>query len=203
MTDYQPNLRDHERWWEDHADPDGLFRTWLEESDPTSRAAVVQMVHQMGARSVLEAGPGLFHDYQTYWLADPLVSYRAVELTPKLVQYGRDLFAEVVQGSILDIPLEDDTVDVAYTRHVLEHLAPHEWARALRELVRVSRMAAIVVFFRTKAEGDHEWVRDTTAAPGTFCNCLSRAEITAFVETIGLKAAWSCQHTDWVLAITW
>lgn len=201
MTD---SLRPHERWWEDHADTAGMFRQWLDESDPWSRREVVQIVEGLKARSVLEVGPGLFHDWQTYWKAHPWLSYQAVELTPKLVAYGHGAGATVHRGSIVDLPLADGAVDVAYTRHVLEHLAPHEIDRAVAELTRVSRKAAVIVLFHSGADiAEHQLVEDTTAAPGTYCHRLSRPHLARMAEAQGLRCAWSHGGRDWVLTLTW
>lgn len=199
MTDA---LRPHERWWEDHADTAGMFRRWLDDSDPWSRREVVQIVEGLKARSVLEVGPGLFHDWETYWKAHPWLSYQAVELTPKLVAYGHGAGATVHRGSIVDLPLADGAVDVAYTRHVLEHLDPAEIDTALSELVRVARKAAVVVLFRTTDGANHEPMQDTTAAPGTWCNAISPDALSVWALECGLTPRWTTGGRDWVVTLT-
>ena len=48
---------------------------------------------------------------------------------------GRDSRATVMQGSVLEVPLPDESFDVVQCTQVLEHLVEHE--RAAAELVRV------------------------------------------------------------------
>lgn len=201
-------LAPHERWWEDHAELDGLFRTWLEQSDAWSREEIADYARATHAEDVfalrvLEVGPGLYHDWRAHWRDAAWVSYSAVELTPKLVAYGQHLGVPVRRGSITALPYDDESVDIAYCRHVLEHLAPLDIPRALRELVRVSTRGAAVAFFKTKEKGYHDYVEDNLAAPGTYCHTLSRAAISHWAETCGLIPQWSTGGRDWVLWLTW
>ena len=199
MTD---ELRPHERWWQDHAAVhDGTFRGWLDDSDPWSRREVVRMVETLGARTVLEVGPGLFHDWETYWRSHPWIKYSALEMTPKLVDYGRARGATVRLGSIVAMP-PMDARDVVYCRHVLEHLDPAEIDTALSELVRVARKAAVVVLFRTTDGPNHEPMQDTTAAPGTWCNAISPDALSVWALECGLTPLWTTGGRDWVVTLT-
>lgn len=200
MTDA---LRPHERWWEDHADTGGTFRQWLDESDPWSRREVIRIAETLEAQSVLEVGPGLFHDFETCWRSHPWMHYTALEMTPKLVDHGRALGAKVAYGNITAIPYPHGAFDVAYCRHVLEHLDPDEIDHALTELVRVAYRAAVVVLFRTTDAADHEPIQDTTAAPGTWCNAISPDALSVWAVEHGLTPRWTTAGRDWVLTLTW
>lgn len=198
-------MRTHERWWQDHADIHaGEFGEWLENSDAWSREEVVRVVDAVrgGAEvSVCEIGPGLFHDYLTHWWKHDAVSYRAVEMTPKLAQYGREIGADVVEGSITDLPLDGQSVDVAYCRHVIEHLAPADIAPAMSELVRVSRKAAVVVLFNSTDARHHQYIQDWTVAVGTFCHRISRPMLEKAAMREGMRATWTTSGRDWVLTL--
>ena len=196
-------MRPHERWWQDHAEPTGTFRQWLDESDPWSRGEVVRIVETLGARTVLECGPGLFHDWDTYWRSHPWIKYSALEMTPKLVEYGRARGATVGQGSIVAMPLPIDARDVVYCRHVLEHLDPADIDTALSEMVRVARKAAVVVLFRTTDGANHEPMQDTSAAPGTWCNAISWNEIDEWGKQNGVRTLWTTSGRDKVVTLTW
>ena len=196
-------MRPHERWWQDHADPDGTFRQWLDDSDPWSRGEVVRIVETLGARSVLECGPGLFHDWETYWRSHPWIKYSALEMTPKLVDYGRARGAAVAEGNITAMPDFGTRFDVVYCRHVLEHLDPADIEDALCEMVRVARKAAVVVLFRTTDGANHEPMQDTRAAPGTWCNAISWNEIAEWGKQTGVRTLWTTSGRDRVLMMTW
>jgi hypothetical protein len=197
-TAHQP----HEMWWSHHIAAHGItgstFAGWLGQSDPHSRRAVYQQVETLGARSVLEFGPGTFLDYQTYWRAHPWIGYRAVELTPELVAYGQGLGAQVVQGSIASVD-HYGQADVAYCRHVLEHLPGYH--NALETLLAHARRAVVAVFFQL-GEGDQDSiVVDQTLAHGTYCNVYSRDRLEAWLAARGLRYSWARPATDHILTI--
>lgn len=192
----------HEVWWSHHIAAHGItgstFAGWLEQSDPHSRRAVFQQAETLGARSVLEFGPGTFLDFQTYWRAHPWIGYRAVELTPELVAYGQGLGAQVALGSIASVD-HYGQADVAYCRHVLEHLPGYH--NALETLLAHARRAVIVVFFQL-GEGDQDSVViDRTLAHGTYCNVYSRERIEAWLKARGLRWSWARPATDHILTI--
>lgn len=203
MTDTLGTARQpHEMWWSHHIQARGItgstFAGWLSQSDPHSRRAVFQQVETLGARSVLEFGPGTFLDYQTYWRAHPWIGYRAVELTPELVAYGQGLGAQVAQGSIASVD-HYGQADVAYCRHVLEHLPGYH--NALETLLAHARRAVLVVFFQL-GEGDQDSiVVDQTLAHGTYCNVYSRERLEAWLTARGLRYSWARPATDHILTI--
>jgi hypothetical protein len=203
MTDTTGTARQpHEMWWSHHIQARGItgstFAGWLSQSDPHSRRAVFQQVETLGARSVLEFGPGTFLDFQTYWRAHPWIGYRAVELTPELVAYGQGLGAQVAQGSIASVD-HYGQADVAYCRHVLEHLPGYH--NALETLLAHARRAVVVVFFQL-GEGDQDSiVVDQTLAHGTYCNVYSRQRLEAWLTARGLRYSWARPATDHILTI--
>jgi hypothetical protein len=203
MTDTTGTARQpHEMWWSHHIQARGItgstFAGWLSQSDPHSRRAVFQQVETLGARSVLEFGPGTFLDYQTYWRAHPWIGYRAVELTPELVAYGQGLGASVVHGSIASVD-HYGQADVAYCRHVLEHLPGYH--NAVETLLAHARRAVVVVFFQL-GEGDQDSiVVDQTLAHGTYCNVYSRQRLEAWLTARGLRYSWARPATDHILTI--
>jgi hypothetical protein len=203
MTETTGSARQpHEMWWSHHIQARGItgstFAGWLSQSDPHSRRALYQQIVTLGAKSVLEFGPGTFLDYQTYWRAHPWIGYRAVELTPELVAYGQGLGAQVVQGSIASVD-HYGKADVAYCRHVLEHLPGYH--NALETLLAHARRAVVVVFFQL-GEGDQDSiVVDQTLAHGTYCNVYSRDRLEAWLAARGLRWSWARPATDHILTI--
>jgi hypothetical protein len=160
---------------------------------------VVRIAQEVEARSVLEAGPGLFVDYHTAWAYMPEVAYEAVELTPKLAAAGRAIGAVVLDGSIVAIPKPDKSVDYAYCRHVLEHLAPEDVPKALAELARVAERAFSVVFFQM-GEEDVRVVEDRSVAVGTYCNYYGQRYIESLLWDCGVGwTEWTSGGRDWVL----
>lgn len=69
--------------------------------------------------------------------------YFAVDLSSKVMEYFDDLdITEKKQGTLTDIPFEDDTFDVVYTCEALEHAI--DIKNAVRELSRVVKSGGTI-----------------------------------------------------------
>jgi SAM-dependent methyltransferase len=107
-----------------------------------SKARVCSYWHQvdevlaLGARTVLEVGPG--GGFVTNWL-------RAVGMGVTTFDMDAAVGADI-NGSVTDIPLDSGSFDVALCSQVLEHLPFEDAARAVGELARVSRTGVVVSF---------------------------------------------------------
>lgn len=197
-------MKPHERWWQDHPEAHGTFAEWLDGSDVTSRQLVAAIVDGMvddveSGVSVLEVGPGTYVDYRQFWRVRASVTYRAVDVTPRIVEVGREMGLDVTEGSIEAIPLADRAVDVAYCRHVLEHLPTYQ--QALLELHRVAAVAAVAVLWRLDVLVVDDVIHYDTVpeVPRTYHNMYSQAAISAFLRREGIAHRWQKTAADWVL----
>lgn len=138
--------QDHTLWWEKNVETQFIhFATWLGDESASSRSYMRQYIKNMEYTSIADIGCGLCTDY--FGLVDDnlKVSYIGFDITPKLVSRARKLGLNVKQGSIENIPLKNSAVDMAYARHILEHLPFYE--KALTELIRISRKEVMIIFF--------------------------------------------------------
>lgn len=142
-------------WWEVFANQaTGLsdLETWLGGVDHPSRVRVRERIAECGYTSVADIGAGLGLDYIGLQNIDYELRYQGVEPSAAMreaavamaARFGLDE-VPLVAGSIEEIPLADSDVELAYCRHVFEHLPRIE--QALNELIRVARIEVIVVFF--------------------------------------------------------
>jgi len=198
-------MKVHERWWHNNWETrQGDLDGWLRESDPTSRSAIVQITDRLGPTdpiSVLECGPGLFYDYRWHWSKRPAVSYTGLDVTPQIVEHGRSLGLTMALGSIEEIPFPEDSFDLVYCRHVLEHLPSYR--NAIVSMLRASRQAVTVAFFRLDPNAITDQVAYNTVAdvPDTFHNTYSKAAVSAWLDSLGVEYEWEQTASDWVLTI--
>ena len=89
-----------------------------------SFAHQIQSVLDTKAKSVLEVGCGI--GYVTNNLRAIGIEVKTLDLQPEL--------QPDVLGSVTDIPLPDDSVDMVVCCQVLEHLPFEEFAKALQQL---------------------------------------------------------------------
>lgn len=85
--------------------------------------------------SILEVGVG-DKVFGSYIKNNTSISYTSVDI-------AEDLFPDVV-GSVLELPLGDDTFDIACSFEVLEHLPYEDALRGLEELARVSKKYVLI-----------------------------------------------------------
>ncbi len=107
--------------------------------------AIFEMVAKSGAQTVLDAGCGEGFVAAYLTSRDPALRLTGIDLSGEAVSYAQTHFGHAIsfsQGSILDLPFDDDSFDAVVCSEVLEHLT--DWERALGELKRVARHHVIV-----------------------------------------------------------
>lgn len=104
-----------------------------------------------GGRDVLEAGCGIGTDAVQFVRAG--ARYHGVDFSQTALQLARSRpelsAAELVEGSIADLPFADDSFDLVYSNGVIHHLP--QTARAIAEFRRVLRpsgTAIVMVYHR-------------------------------------------------------
>lgn len=197
-------MKYYERWWENNIGTRGAeFAGWLADSDPSSRAAVGDLVDTLrGTVDVLECGPGTYLDYRQLWECRPEVIYHALDVTPAIVERGRAMGLEDVRlGSVEEIPHKANSIDVVYCRHVLEHVPSYR--TALVEMHRVARRYAVAVFWRLDTEADRDLILWNTVAdvPDTFHNLYSMPVISAWLTSLHIAHRWQPADKDWLLIL--
>jgi len=141
--------QEHELWWQQNlaTNPAMLhtFEGWLGDENTPSRIAVRNHVIHQKYTSILDAACGLCTEKIGYYKKQYKITYIGLDITNYLVELGKQHGIDCRLGSIEAIPLTDNSVDVTYARHILEHLPYYKIA--LNELVRVAKREAIIVFF--------------------------------------------------------
>jgi hypothetical protein len=94
----------------------------------------VDEMQRLGAKTVLEVGPG--GGFVTDWLRNAGVAVTTLDLDEGL---GADLTA-----SVTEIPAEADSFDVVMASQVLEHMPFEQAVEGLREMGRVARTGVVV-----------------------------------------------------------
>jgi ubiquinone/menaquinone biosynthesis C-methylase UbiE len=182
-------------WWQENLELEvdrGQFKSWLEDSDFSSRQKTFDLVLKSGAKSVLEIGPGTFIDYKHFYKHQDDIEYQAVDFTQKVVDYSQTLGAFCKLGSIEDIPHEDNSFDFVYCRHVLEHLA--DYKTAIQEMVRVSKKCICLAL----------WMMEEKEAKLSFNGVLHhnsyvKSEVIEFMENQNLEVEFYQMNNDKVL----
>ena len=78
--------------------------------------------------------------------------YTGVDVADLAVERATARGRNVVQGSICDIPFEDETFDVAFSSETIEHIDPGDIDLALNEMIRVAKKYIVVQISTTAAK---------------------------------------------------
>ena len=148
-------MKKHEDWWErnlpnheqmDIGEMGKTFRGWLRGINAESRLVFRDMLINNKYKSMLDCAAGLCDEYYGIKNNGINIKYSAIDITPKLVKYNFNKGIDIKESSIENILYPDNSFELCYGRHILEHLDYYE--NALSEMIRVAYKAVIVTFFR-------------------------------------------------------
>lgn len=105
-----------------------------------------------GDLRILEAGgrSGQMH----YFLPDHDIQILDIREAETDLDKSLDAIGKYIVGSVLEIPLADQIMDITISMEMLEHISPEERVQAIREMVRVSKRGVIIGFPHDSAEND-------------------------------------------------
>lgn len=105
--------------------------------------AIEEVLTNKEQMEVLDVGCGKGRYLRNLKKKMPRHRYHAVDLSTKVMSYFEDLDIECKQGSLTNIPYEDESFDVVYTCETLEHAV--DISSAVCELVRVTKKGGKVL----------------------------------------------------------
>ena len=98
-------------------------------------------------KSILECGigsgylPDLIRKYHLK------TEYTGIDCTEAFVELVSNKHAySIILGDMQKLPFEDNSFDIVYTRHTLEHLPYYD--KAINEMARVAKQRVVVILFR-------------------------------------------------------
>lgn len=163
-------------FWKGDAGVDYIDRNTLHDDQFKSRCFMWQRIlancFPNYPRSVLEVGANVGRNIRAInrvssqtelWAVEPnSIARSSLELQP-FIDSDR-----VFDGAIQDLPMRDNSVDLAFTCGVLIHIPPSDLLMACREVVRVARDYVVAIeYFSAKSETieyrgeqDKLWKRD-------------------------------------------
>ncbi len=174
--------KDYEIWWENCLENEisiDTFKNWLGDLNSPSRKAMRAHVKKMNYKSILDVPSGLAIDFFGLMEDNIPIQYQGLDITNKLVYLAKKNNIPVMLGDIKAIPFSDNSFDIAYARHILEHLESYE--EALTELIRVGDKEALIVFFIKPREIEHI---KSTYENGfkLFHNTYCKSELETFIQ---------------------
>lgn len=183
-------MKEHESWWQvnlpeakemDTDDMGKTFRGWLRGINAESRIVFREFLKTQNYESMLDCASGLCDEYYGIKKNGIDIEYKALDITSKLVEYNKSKGVDILEGSIEKIPFDNNTFDLCYARHVLEHLDYYEVA--LKEMIRVARKGVVHTFFR-KPMNDSDNIETYPASTTLYQNVYSKEKMENFISTL-------------------
>lgn len=186
VSSHTIDLKKHEQWWQQkcvEVEKHNTFNGWVGSQDADTRFYIRENIIRNGYQSVLDIPCGLCVDYPLLKKACPKINYLGIDITPLFVQENTAKGNPCRWGRIQEIPCEDSSFDVVYSRHILEHLDSYEVA--IKELVRVAKKEVMIVFFIAPHEGtpDLEIIADVDGYP-IYHNRYNKSKIDTYLRTL-------------------
>ncbi len=190
------DLKEHEQWWEakcKEKEKFELFAGWIGGEDELSRIAMRAHIQKKNYQLLLDIPCGLCVDYAPLKQNNHQMKYHGVDITPTFVERAQALQIPVTHGKIQNIPFPDSSFEVAYSRHILEHL--DTYIEAIKELVRVASKEVIVIFFIIPTNKDNDLIV-TGPVDGypIYHNRYSRIKIESFLNTLEKVKEYSWEY---------
>ncbi len=144
-------------WWETNLNTNAGWSElsgWLKESEVKSRDFLFSFIDQNEIKTVLEAGPGIFIDYELFFKNRKDISYECTDITRQIVELGTQKGIPSKLSDIENLDYPDESFDLVYCRHVFEHLPGFK--KALSEMIRTSRKSVVVIFWMLNEESEED-----------------------------------------------
>jgi ubiquinone/menaquinone biosynthesis C-methylase UbiE len=121
------------------------FKAWIGDYSAQSKVIMRQYIISKGYKSIADVGFGVATEYEGYKNEGYQIDYVGIDSCSILVNRNKSIGIPMIESNCEKIPLPDNSVDVAYSRHVFEHQP--SFVGTLAELIRIGRKEAIHVFF--------------------------------------------------------
>lgn len=138
-------------WWDNNADEQQVLE-WVGDCNAKSRVITREHIIRNGYKSILDCGAGPCSEYYGYKGQKYDIEYKAIDTSENFVSNAIARGISITNNSIDDIPHEDNSSDVVYVRHVLEHLNDPD--KAIKEMIRVAKKEVIIIFFIPPHDAD-------------------------------------------------
>lgn len=175
----QPSAR-HEWYWE-YQDTWYSLDSWSQTFYQPSSKRLREHVIQKAYTSVLDVGCGVCPEYFGFQQDKYLLNYQGIDITPRLLAYAQEHNLPVKFGHAEKIPLDDNTFDFVYARHLLEHMKYYK--KTLQEMIRVARKEVVIVFWLEPTDAPDSLDYKLQDKSALFNNRYNKEKLESFVRS--------------------
>jgi len=141
-------------WWKKHLPKEGMYETfigWIGGEESEDIQTCVNFVSEHKIRSMVDLGCGPCLIYNMMKEKNPDTAYYGLDSCDFFQSINEQKGINFSLGIIEETNFRDNQFELAYSRHVLEHLPCFE--DALSEMIRISNRYVVHKFFYTPVTG--------------------------------------------------
>lgn len=171
-------------WWNKNMNENMLptFKGWVGDSNSESKKYVRNYVISKNYKSIIDIGCGLCDTKQGYKNDNYDIKYTGLDSCKYFIDLGKKNGIDIIESDMNKIDLYDDSFDVVYGRHILEHLPSYK--ESLNEFIRIAKNEVIIIFFIKPV--DKEEIR-YTQHDDLYHNVYSKQDIEDFLKTYNFE----------------
>lgn len=135
-------------WWDNNLINENMFKTflgWVGDSSAVSKKKFREFLKNKNFTSIVDVGCGPATEFFGFAEDGIKINYTGVDSSNYLVNYNKNRNIPMILAEAHDIPVVDNSFEVAFSRHVLEHQP--SFKPVLSELVRISSKLAVHIWF--------------------------------------------------------
>ena len=114
----------NQTWWNQNLSNGKImdqFKNWIGDYSAQSKVVMRQYIISKGYKSIADVGCGVATEYDGYKNEGYQIDYVGIDSCSILVNNNKSIGIPMIESNCEKIPLPDNSVDVAYSRHVFEH----------------------------------------------------------------------------------
>lgn len=134
-------------WWNKHlVNPEMMetYKGWLQDYNNVSKKQVRNYVESKGYRSIVDFGCGPATEFFGYKSDGYEIDYLGIDSCTEISKLNKSRGVPFLLEDISDTSLEDESFEVVFGRHILQHQPSFHYV--LDEMIRVAKKEAIHVF---------------------------------------------------------
>jgi ubiquinone/menaquinone biosynthesis C-methylase UbiE len=165
-------------WWNKNMNDSMLptFKGWVGDYNSETKKFSREYIESKNYKSIIDIGCALCDMYYGFKNEKYEIDYTGLDSCQYFIDKNKELAINVIKSDMNKINIRDNSYDVVFARHVLEHLPTFK--DALSEFIRISSKEVIVIFFIKPL--DKEEIRyDNT---DLYHNIYSKKEIENFIS---------------------
>lgn len=185
-----------ETWWDDNLKTGPALTKFirsLTDANAPDRARFREFLKASGYKSVIDCGGGPAIDWYGARRGGFRGRWLILDSSKALIKRAETRGADCRLGSIEQIPSRASAFDVAFSRHVFQHLK--DFNPALSEMVRVARKVVYVQFQRVPAE------REERIKAKVYRNTYAIGAIAAFLDSCEKVSDWKLERGALIVSV--